>query len=125
LIIYLNDVGVFLQILGIFIALSVTRYLFHIAIIIHVIYKNRKKIFTKIDFGHPKNLSEYFLMQRVYSKILVNTFMKYFKNSLNGISTDEILKSGISNIMIGIGVTFVIVGLILTTTYFKEISFSI
>ena len=119
MIIYVNDIGVLLQISGIIIALSVTRYLFHIAIILQVIYQQRKKIFIK------KNLSEYFLMQRVYNKIVAQTFAKYFKNALNTTSTDEILKSGISNIMITIGVSLVIIGLILTMTSFGEIFFEI
>ena len=125
MIIYVIDIGISLQILGIIVALSVTRYLFHIAIILHIIYQQRKKIFIKKDFGHPKNLSEYFLMQRVYNKTVAQTFGKYFKNALNTTSTDEILKSGISNIMITIGVIIVIIGLILTMTSFREISFVI
>ena len=125
MIIYVHDIGVLLQISGIIIALSVTRYLFHIAIILQVIYQQRKKIFIKRDFGHPKNLSEYFLMQRVYNKIVAQTFVKYFKNAINSTSTEEILKSGISNIMITIGVIVVIIGLILTMTYFGEIFFEI
>jgi len=125
LIVYLSDIGIVLQIIGIIVALSVTRYLFHIALIIQVIYQQRKNIFPKIDFGHPKDLSELFLMRRVYSKTCVLIFRNYLRNIVSNIGTDKILKSGISNIMILIGIILVIAGLILTTTFFKNIQFTI
>ena len=51
--------------------------------------------------------------------------IKYLKNALNATSTIEILKSGYSNIMILVGVIMIILGLILTLTSFREISFVI
>ncbi len=116
----LNDLGIILQIIGIIIALSSTRYLFHIAIIIHIIYQNWHKIFPKIDFGHPKTLSEYFLMNRVYTKAKVSHFMKYFRNILKTTNFDEMMKTGYSNIMIMIGVSLVIIGLILQLSMFAS-----
>lgn len=125
MIVYLSDIGIALQIIGIVVALSVTRYLFHIALIIQVIYQQRKKIFPKIDFGHPKDLSELFLMQRIYSKTWILIFKNYLRNIVNNMGTDKILKSGISNIMILMGIILVILGLILTTTFFKDVQFVI
>ena len=120
MIICLNDIGVYLQIVGIVVALSATRYLFHIFIVIQVIYENRKKIFRSIDFGHPETFSELLLMWRVNSKIWAMTFLKYLKQPLESLGREKILKSPLSNLMMLIGVVLVIVGLILTTTHFED-----
>lgn len=111
--------------MGIIVALSVTRYLFHVTLLIWYLLNHMNKLVPKIDFGYP-NWSDFKLMFKINMKIWSMTFLKYFHNLLNSTNEkDTILNSNISRFMIGLGVILIILGLAMQFSWWNNPHFEI
>ena len=117
-----SDLGLFLQIGGIILGLSATRYLFYCGIISWYLLGHMKGIVPTIDFGHPSR-SELKLMYKIYGKIWWLQFIKYLHHLLN--SENKRPQESISKLLMIVAVLIVFIGLAFQHSYFEHWSLKI
>lgn len=113
----ISDVGIYLQIGGILVGLTTTRYLFYCGIVIWYLLGHMKRLVPEIDFGEP-SWSEFKIMYRLYGKIWWLQFLKSLKFILN--KGDNQSQQNISKLMMVTAVLMVILGLLFQHSNFHE-----
>jgi hypothetical protein len=110
------DLGLFLQVGGILLGLSTTRYLFYWGIIVWYLLGKMRDVVPTIDFGHPPG-SEFWLMYKIYRKIWMLEFKKYLHHLLNNENKEP--QKIVSKVVMFVGVLIIIIGTMFHHSYFN------